>query len=100
MPALALGLTQRDLVSIKDLENDVLKLGDKLKPLSTSYTQSGSDNNSNKETGGEKGNGETTEGKAQGVNPDEGGRPTLKEGEKTEKTIKNEESQNRTGGGS
>lgn len=100
MPALALGLTQRDLVSIKDLENDVLKLGDKLKPLSTSYTQSGSDNNSNKETGGEKGNGETTEGKTQGVNPDEGGRPTLKEGEKTEKTIKNEESQNRTGGGS
>jgi hypothetical protein len=41
MPALAFGLSQRDLVNIKDLENDVLKLGDKLKPLSTSYTQTG-----------------------------------------------------------
>jgi hypothetical protein len=42
VPALALGFTQRDLGNIKDLENDVLKLGEKLIPLSTSYTQSAS----------------------------------------------------------
>jgi len=57
-------LSQKDLSNIKDLENDVLKLGDKLKPLSTSYTQSGK----------------------------EGGRPPLKENEKTERTIENIES--------
>ena len=38
LPALAYNLSQRDLVNIKDLENDVLKLGDRLKPLQTSYT--------------------------------------------------------------
>ena len=34
-------VTQSELLSIKDLENKVLKLTDKLIPLSTSYTQSG-----------------------------------------------------------
>ena len=33
MPALALGMSQRDLNNIKDLENNLLELGDKLKPL-------------------------------------------------------------------
>lgn len=40
IPSLALGLSQRDLVNVKDLENDFLKLGDKLRPLSSAYTQS------------------------------------------------------------
>lgn len=74
LPVVALGLSQRDIVSLKELENDVLKLGEKLIPLSSSYTQSG-DNAV--------------------------GRPKLDDSEKAEKTIKNEESlDNQAGGGS
>lgn len=74
LPVVALGLSQRDIVSLKELENDVLKLGEKLIPLSSSYTQSGD-------------------------NPI--GRPKLDDSEKAEKTIKNEESlDNQAGGGS
>lgn len=74
LPVVALGLSQRDIVSLKELENDVLKLGEKLIPLSSSYTQSG-DNAA--------------------------GRPKLDDSEKAEKTIKNEESlDNQAGGGS
>ncbi len=82
LPALAYNLSQRDLVNIKDLENDVLKLGDRLKPLQTSYTQSAAD------------------GKAPETDIDEGGRPKMKEEEKSDKTHKNEESKDKTGGGS
>lgn len=74
LPVVALGLSQRDIVNLKELENDVLKLGEKLIPLSSSYTQS-SDNPT--------------------------GRPKLDDNEKAEKTIKNEESlDNQAGGGS
>ena len=74
LPVVALGLSQRDIVNLKELENDVLKLGEKLIPLSSSYTQS-SDNSA--------------------------GRPKLDDSEKAEKTIKNEESlDNQAGGGS
>ena len=74
LPVVALGLSQRDIVNLKELENDVLKLGEKLIPLSSSYTQS-SDNST--------------------------GRPKLDDSEKAEKTIKNEESlDNQAGGGS
>ena len=84
VPALAFGMSQKDLTDIKDLENQVLKLGEKLKPLSTAYTQSGKAGASS----------------SQDSNPGEGGRPTLKGTEKTEKTIENIESENNTGGGS
>ncbi len=40
LPALAMGISQRDLNNLKDLENDVLKLADKLIPLESAYTQS------------------------------------------------------------
>ena len=40
LPALASGLSQRELINIKSLENDVLKLNEVLVPLSSSYTQS------------------------------------------------------------
>jgi hypothetical protein len=43
MPAIAMGLSQKDLGNIKDLENDVLLLGKKLIPPSTSYTQTSSE---------------------------------------------------------
>ena len=41
IPAVALGVSQKELGNIKDLENDVLGLKEKLIPLSTSYTESG-----------------------------------------------------------
>lgn len=65
MPAIALGLSQKDLISIKNLENDTLKLVDILKPLESAYTQSG-----------------------------EVGRPTKPVEEKSPKTLQNEESLN------
>ena len=74
MPALALGLTQSDLSDIKDLENDLLVLSEKLLPLSSSYTQS------------ESGTG------------DGPGAPKLDPTEKSDKTIKNEESLQKQGG--
>jgi hypothetical protein len=97
MPALAYGLTQKDLVNLKDLENDVLKLGDRLKPLSTSYTQS---SNKNEDGGEENGDGATSKETPVETDIDEGGRPTKKEDEKADKTHQNEESLDRTGGGS
>ena len=77
IPALAQGLSQRGLVNIKDLENDVLGLTDKLIPPKTSFTD-----------GAEAG--------------DEGGRPTKDAGEKKDQTVKNEESieKSKTQGGS
>jgi len=38
LPAIALDLSQKELGNIKDLENDVLKLGEKLIPLASAYT--------------------------------------------------------------
>ena len=75
VPALAQGLSQRDLVNIKNLENDVLGLTDKLIPPKTSFTDGGAE---------------------------EGGRPTKTADEKKDQTIKNEESieKSKTQGGS
>ena len=77
IPALAQGLSQKDLVNIKDLENDVLGLTDKLIPPKTSFTDTGE--------GG-----------------DEGGRPTKSTDEKKDQTLKNEQSieKSKTQGGS
>ena len=63
LPALSMDISQKELNDLKDLENDVLKLKDKLIPLSTSYTESG-----------------------------KVGRPEKSLEEKSEKTIANEES--------
>ena len=41
LPALAMDISQRELTNLKDLENDVLKLKEKLQPLSTAYTETG-----------------------------------------------------------
>ena len=41
LPALAMDISQRELGNIKDLENDVLKLKEKLQPLSTAFTETG-----------------------------------------------------------
>jgi hypothetical protein len=63
LPAMAMGISQKELGNIKDLENDVLNLKDKLIPLSTSFTET--------DNGGP-------------------GRPELPEDQKSEKTIANE----------
>lgn len=72
LPAIAMGLNQLELTSIKDLENNVLKLKDVLIPLSSSYTQSES-------TG-------------------EVGRPKKNLEDKAQKTIQNEDAINNQGG--
>lgn len=74
MPALAMDISQRDLISLKTLENDVLKLNEQLIPLQNSYTQ-----------------GNTT---------GEVGAPKKKNEEKAEQTVKNEESSDNVMGGS
>ena len=73
LPALASGISQKELGTLKDLENDVLNLRERLLPLATSYTQSGSEDNS-------------------------GGRPQKDDLDKTEKTVENIESKDKTGG--
>lgn len=69
LPAVGMGISQRNLINLKELENEVLNLRDSLIPLSTSHTQSG---------GEEK----------------EVGAPKKKAEEKSEKTIKNEGADN------
>ena len=69
LPALAIGLNQRELSNIKTLENDLLELHQKLIPLSSAYTQSG-----------------------------DVGRPALNLEDKSAKTIQNEESLDHQGG--
>lgn len=69
LPALAQGFTQADLSNIKDLENNLLDLTTKLIPPQTSHTQSG-----------------------------EGGRPAKSNDQKAEKTIKNQDSRDNSGG--
>lgn len=66
LPSLALGFSQSNFSNIKDLENNVLNLQEKLIPLQTSYTQSSSD----------------------------AGAPTKEVEEKAESTIRSEESRN------
>jgi hypothetical protein len=70
------------------LENDVLKLGEKMRPPSTSYTQSG-DGTSNDGNPNEDGTEEPVD-----TIIDEGGRPKKEEGEKADTTLKKEKSLN------
>lgn len=93
LPALALGFSQRDIGNIKDLENDVLKLGEKMIPLASAYTQSAAVQESKtKETKTQEEGKATTEQVGE-----EGGRPKLKESEKSAKTIENEKSLEKQG---
>ena len=68
VPAAAQGISQDDLVSLKELENNVLKLQDSLIPLASSFTQTAS----------------------KSVN--DVGRPKLENEEKSAKTLANEAS--------
>jgi hypothetical protein len=53
LPALAMDLSQNDLVNIKELENDVLELQELLIPLQSAFTQGNEDPNA-KNAGGQK----------------------------------------------
>lgn len=75
LPSLALGFSQKDLSNIKDLENDVLGLNDKLIPLSSAFTQGANSTGEN-------------------------GRPKKEQQEKNERTLENEESLDNQIGGS
>lgn len=77
LPAAAMGLNQQDLVNLKVLENDILKLPEKLIPLSSAY---------NAQNDG-------SEGKRTGA-------PAKKQEDKAEQTIKNETSKDNSVGGS
>ena len=90
LPAVAIGLSQKDLGNLKDLENDVLKLGEKLIPPSTSYTQ-GADGADDKEDNG---------GKKVETDIDKGGRPGKEDSEKADTTLKKDKSLDKNGGGS
>ena len=92
MPALAMGLSQRDFGNIKDLENDVLKLGEKMIPPSTSYTQT-EPGKGGEEPSKEGDSKKAADGKPVKTDTSEGGRPKKEDGEKADTTIKKEKSQ-------
>lgn len=62
LPSIAMGINQLELENLKELENNVLQLNNKLIPLKSSYTESSSN---------------------------DGGRPVLEDTQKTSKTIAN-----------
>lgn len=74
IPGVALGIDQKQLISAKDLENNLLDVSNVFIPLQSAYTQSAN---------------------SSGEGP---GRPSLKQEEKSEKTIQNEDSLDRQGG--
>jgi hypothetical protein len=106
LPSVAMGINQKDLIGLKELENDVLKLGEKLIPLSSSYTQTNGSEDPKKDEEGDEGDGSSSggdqgkKGEVIDTDPDVGGRPKKKDEDKAPQTVANEESKNRTGGGS
>lgn len=88
IPALAQGLNQRDLLGVKDLENDLLKLNEKLIPLKTAYTSSAADQKNESSASSDK----NQQSAQSASNPDQtggstGGRPELPIQEKSAKTV-------------
>ena len=73
LPSAVMDLGQRELMSLKELENEVEKLQEKLVPLNSAYTQSGNSS-------------------------DGPGRPEMKTEDKAQTTIQQEESTSKQGG--
>ena len=69
VPAIAQGFSQKDFINIKDLENNLLKLTDKLIPPQTAFTQSNA------------------------TDSEDNGRPAKELEDKKDQTIKNQESE-------
>ena len=88
LPAIAMDMSQKDIINVKDLENDLLKLKDKFIPLSSIYTASS-----------EKQSGDNSSKENKEIN-EEGkpGRPEKPVEQKEEATQKKDRSLDKTGG--
>ena len=82
----AMGVKQRNLISTIDFENEFLDLTEKMKPLQSSYTETG-DENSDKKSSTTKKNSNTSSQPKDITN--KGGRPELADEDKSEKTQAN-----------
>ena len=82
----AMGVKQRNLISMIDFENEFLDLDEKMIPLLSSYTQSGNENSDKKNNSGEKNSSTSTQVKNI---TNKGGRPELADEDKSEKTQAN-----------
>ena len=96
VPFVALGFSQKELGNLKDLENDILKLSEKMTPPQNAYTQSNTKGKDEKQQSNEQDNSSQTEEQKtsglQGSQIDEGGRPTKTTDQKAEVTIRTQES--------
>ena len=79
----AMGMKQRDQISLMDFENDFLQMSDKMKPLQSSYTTSNSGEKS------ENSEQKTTVSIKNDDLDNKGGRPELPDEQKSEKTQAN-----------
>jgi len=82
----AMGVKQRNLISMIDFENEFLDLDEKMIPLMSSYTSTGEENSDKKNNSSEK------KGSSKLSTKDitnKGGRPELPDEEKSEKTQAN-----------
>lgn len=82
----AMGVKQRNLISVIDFENEFLNLDEKMIPLLSSYTQSGNENSDKKNNSEEKNSSTTVQVKDI---TNKGGRPELADEDKSEKTQAN-----------
>lgn len=82
----ALGIKQRELVSAIDFENEFLNLDEKMVPLMSSYTQTGDENSSEKNSSTKKNSSSKSSSKDI---TNKGGRPTLADEDKSQKTQAN-----------
>ena len=78
-------LSQRDIVNIKDLENDVLGLKDKLMPLGSAYTQSAAGQS-------------TTKNPEEAIEDSKPGQPKKTDDQKKESTTQKDKSLDKVGG--
>ena len=84
--AAAMGIKQRNLVSTIDFENEFLNLDEKMRPLLSSYTQTGDENSQKKNNSGEKNS--SGSGQLKDLT-NKGGRPTLADEDRSQKTQAN-----------
>ena len=85
----ALGIKQTNQISLMTFENDFLKMQEKMIPLQSSFTTSGTEATKKADSGEEN----AVKTKSAEDITDEGGRPTLDDTEKSEKTEANQDSQ-------
>ena len=83
----AIGIKQKDQLSLMSFENDILEMASKMIPLQSSYTTSGTEIKKEEKSEEKQTNNNTP----QDLN-DSGGRPELDDTAKTDKTEQNENS--------